>query len=137
MRGLHAPSDPVGTPGHGRDGFTMIEVIIAVVILTIGLLGLAGSTGYMVRTVTLGDLLTERTFASQTIIDRLQSLPYDSVQTGADTVGIFAVDWTAVNDGPQSKILTVVTLGPGLSPNSIGTLAPAVADTFVFRILRQ
>ena len=115
----------------------MIEVIIAVVILTIGLLGLAGSTGYMVRTVTLGDLLTERTFASQTIIDRLQSLPYDSVQTGADTVGIFAVDWTAVDDGPQSKILTVVTLGPGLGPNSIGTLAPAVADTFVFRILRQ
>ncbi len=115
----------------------MVEIIIAIVILTIGLLGLAGSTGYLVRTVTLGDLLTERTFASQTIIDRLQSLPYDNVVDGSDSVGIFAVNWDAEDDGPQSKILTVVTVGPGLSPGGMGNLAPAVADTFVFRILRQ
>ncbi|MEX2470613.1 MAG: prepilin-type N-terminal cleavage/methylation domain-containing protein [Gemmatimonadota bacterium] len=119
-----------------RAGFTMVEIIIAIVILTMGLLGLAGSTGYLVRTVTLGDLLTERTFASQTIIDRLQSLPYANVVNGTDTIGVFAVDWDAVDDGPQSKILTVVTVGPGLSPNGMGTLAPAVADTFVFRVLR-
>lgn len=129
-------SDPTQARTRDRAGFTMVEVIIAIVILTIGLLGLAGSTGYLVRTVTLGDLLTERTFASQTIIDRLQSLPYDNVTTGTDTIGVFAVDWEAVDDGPQSKILTVVTLGPGLGPSGIGTLSPAVADTFVFRILR-
>ena len=119
-----------------RDGFTMIEIIVAIVILSIGLLGLAGSTGYMVRTVTLGDLLTERTFAAQTVIDRLQSLPYANVVDGTDTIGVFAVSWTAVDDGPQNKILTVVTEGPGLAPNSVGALAPAVADTFVFRVLR-
>lgn len=123
-------------PTHARAGFTMIEIIIAIVILAIGLLGLAGSTGYLIRTVTLGDLLTERTFASQTIIDRLQSLPYDNVVDGTDTIGVFAVDWEAVDDGPQSKILTVVTVGPGLSPGGMGNLAPAVADTFVFRVLR-
>ena len=119
-----------------RGGFTMVEVIIAIVILTIGLLGLAGSTGYMVRTVTLGDLLTERTFAQQTIIDRLQSLPYANVVDGTDTIGVYAVNWTAVDDGPQNKILTVVTVGPGMAPGSVGSLAPAVADTFVFRVLR-
>ncbi len=123
-------------PSDARAGFTMIEISIAIVILTIGLLGLAGSTGYLVRTVTLGDLLTERTFASQTIIDRLQSLPYGNVVDGTDTIGVFAVDWEAVDDGPQSKILTVVTVGPGLSPGGMGNLAPAVADTFVFRVLR-
>lgn len=130
------PSAVPSVEAHARAGFTMVEVIIAIVILTIGLLGLAGSTGYLVRTVTLGDLLTERTFASQTIIDRLQSLPYDNVVNGTDTVGVFAVDWDAVDDGPQSKILTVVTIGPGLSPGGMGNLAPAVADTFVFRVLR-
>lgn len=131
-------NDPIQltAPSDARAGFTMIEIIIAIVILAIGLLGLAGSTGYLVRTVTLGDLLTERTFASQTIIDRLQSLPYDSVVNGTDSVGVFAVDWEAVDDGPQSKILTVITLGPGLSTNGMGMLAPAVADTFVFRVLR-
>lgn len=134
-RSVRGPALPTAQ-AHARAGFTMVEIIIAIVILAIGLLGLAGSTGYLVRTVTLADLLTERTFASQTVIDRLQSLPYANVVDGTDTIGVFAVDWEAVDDGPQSKVLTVVTVGPGLSPGGMGNLAPAVADTFVFRVLR-
>lgn len=134
-RSVREPASP-SAQAHARAGFTMVEIIIAIVILAIGLLGLAGSTGYFVRTVTLADLLTERTFASQTVIDRLQSLPYANVVDGTDTIGVFAVDWEAVDDGPQSKVLTVVTVGPGLSTGGMGNLAPAVADTFVFRVLR-
>ena len=67
---------------NGRAGFSMIEVIVAMLILTVGVLGLAGTTAYIVRQVTLGDLMTERSAAFQTIIDRLQSLPYDSVTSG-------------------------------------------------------
>ena len=65
----------------------MVEVIIAMLILTIGVLGLASTTGHIVRQISLGDLMTERSVAFQTIIDRLQSLPYDSVGSGADSVG--------------------------------------------------
>lgn len=121
----------------GREGFTMVEVIVAIVVLAIGLLGLAGSTGYLIRTVSLGDLMTERTVAAQSVIDRLQSLPYDSVTSGTDTVTAFTVSWNAVDDGPQSKILTVVTLGPGIMPGAGMIQSASVADTFVFRILRQ
>lgn len=115
----------------------MIEVIIAMVILAIGLLGLAGATGYMVQTVTLGDLMTERSAAFQSTIDRLQSLPYDNVTTGSDAVGIFAISWSSVDDGPQSKLVTLVTVGPGVVPGSPHLRSPSVADTFVFRILRN
>lgn len=110
---------------------------MAVLILTVGLLGLAGATGYLIRTVTLGDLMTERTIAFQSTIDRLQSLPYDNVTTGTDSVGVFAVSWSTTVDGPQSKTLTVVTVGPGIVRGSAGVQGPAVADTFVFRILRR
>ena len=79
----------------------MIEVIVAMLVLTIGVLGLAGTTAYIVRQVTLGDLMTERSAAFQTIIDRLQSLPYDSVTNGSTNVGVFAISWTSANDGPQ------------------------------------
>jgi prepilin-type N-terminal cleavage/methylation domain-containing protein len=120
-----------------RAGFTMVEVIMAMLILTVGLLGLAGATGYMVRTVTLGDLMTERSVAFQSTIDRLQSLPYDNVTTGSDSVGIFAISWASENDGPQSKIVTLVTVGPGVVPGSAHMQSPSVADTFVFRILRN
>lgn len=121
-----------------RAGFSMVEVIIAMVILTIGVLGLAGMTGYIVRTSTLADLMTERAVAFQTVVDRIQSMDYDNVTTGADSVGVFAVSWTAVDDGAQNKIVTVVTQGPGLDGSgSAPVMGNNVVDSFTFRVLRR
>jgi prepilin-type N-terminal cleavage/methylation domain-containing protein len=137
MMARHGRPPEGGATAPDRAGFTLIEIIIAMVILTIGLLGLAGATGYMVRTVTLGDLMTERSAAFQSTIDRLQSLPYDNVTTGTDSVGVYAVSWSSADDGPQSKLVTIVTLGPGVVPGAAHLQSPSVADTFVFRILRN
>ena len=120
-----------------RSGFTMVEVVIAMLILSIGVVGLAGATAQIVRQVTLADLMTERSVAFQTIIDRLQSLPYDSVNTGSDSVGIYAIRWSSVNDGAQSKIVTLITAGPGISTGAFPTNNPVATDTFEFRILRR
>ena len=124
-------------PRNSRAGFSMVEVIIAMIILTVGVLGLAGTTGYIVRNVTLSDLMTERSAAFQTIVDRIQSLPFDSVGSGTDSVGIFEVQWSSALDGPQNKIVTIVTLGPGLGGTTFPTNDPQVADTFQFRVLRR
>ena len=118
-------------------GFSMVEVVIAIVILAIGVLGLAGTTAHIVRQITLADLMTERSVAFQTTIDRIQSLPYDSVVNGTDTVGIFAITWTVTPDGSQNKRVRIVTGGPGLSSGTPPTNSPAVADTFDFRVLRR
>ena len=115
----------------------MVEVIIAMVILTGGVLVLGSSTAYIVRQITLSDLMTERAAAFQTIIDRLQSLPYNSVGSGSDSVGVFAIRWSSVADGAQNKIVTIVTVGPGLGGTTHPTNNPQAADTFVFRILRR
>lgn len=115
----------------------MVEVIIAIVILAVGVLGLGGTTAYIVRQVTLSDLMTERSIAFQTIVDRLQSLPYDSVGSGTDSVGVFSIGWRSVADGAQNKIVTIVTVGPGLGGTLAPTMDPQAVDTFVFRILRR
>jgi len=122
-----------------RGGFSTIEVIIAMIILTVGVLGLAGTTMFIVRQTTLSDLMTERSAAFQTVIDRLQSLPYDSVAGGADSVGIFAVTWTSTANGSQSKTVRIITTGPGMTSTSGGAPfnAPQVVDTFTFRVLRR
>jgi prepilin-type N-terminal cleavage/methylation domain-containing protein len=122
--------------GRATSGFTIIEVIIAMMILTIGVLGLAGTTAYFVRQVTQADLMTERTAAFQTVVDRLQSLPYDSVTSGTDSVGIYAVKWTTANNGSQNKTVTIVTVGPG-TRGAPPQNDPQVTDTFAFRILRR
>jgi len=120
-----------------RGGFTLIEVMIAMIIFTIGVLGLAGMTGFVVQQTSLSDLMTERSTAFQTAIDRLQSLPFDSVSSGVDSVGIFQVDWTSTLDGPQNKVVTLVTLGPGMANTSPPSRSAQVADTFQFRVLRR
>ena len=86
---------------------------------------------------TLADLITERSVAFQTVIDRLQSMPYDSVGTGSDSVGIYAISWSSANDGAQSKIVTLVTTGPGISTGAFPTNNPQKVDSFQFRVLRR
>jgi Tfp pilus assembly protein PilV len=115
----------------------MVEVVIAMLILTIGVLSMAGATAQIVRQITLADLMTERSVAFQTIIDRLQSLPYDSVGSGSDSVGIYAIRWSSTADGAQSKIVELVTAGPGISMGAFPINDPQVVDTFEFRILRR
>lgn len=129
---------PPPRPTREKAGFTVVEVIIAMVILTIGVLGLAGTTAFIVRQTTLSDLMTERTAAFQTVIDRIQSLPYDSVVAGVDTVGIYEATWTVVDNGSQNKTVTIVTTGPGMSTGSgVPFNDPQVTDTFAFKVLRR
>jgi prepilin-type N-terminal cleavage/methylation domain-containing protein len=118
-----------------RRGFSLVEVIIALVILSAGVLGLAGATGQIIRQITLSDLITERSIAFQTIVERVQSMPYDSVGAGSDSVGIFAIRWNSVDNSGQSKTVTIVTVGPGLG--ALQTNNPQRADTFEFRVLRR
>lgn len=116
----------------------MVEVIIAIVVLAIGVLGLAGTTAYVVRQVTLADLMTERAVALQTVVERLQATTFSSVGSGADSVGVFALRWSSVSESGSSKIVTVVTSGPGLqSTGGIPYLGPNVADTFQFRVISR
>lgn len=120
-----------------RRGFTMVEVIAAIVILTVGVLGLAGTTAYIVRQVTLANVMTERAVATQTVIEEIQSMAYASVTTGSDSIGKYTVSWTSATETAASKLVTIITTGPGLhsSAGSFPMLGPNVADTFVYRVV--
>jgi Tfp pilus assembly protein PilV len=124
----------------GRGGFTIVEVIVATIVLAAGLLGLAGATAHVVRQVTLAGLMTERAYAVQTVVERVQATSYASVASGADSVGLFDLHWSSVPESGVSKIVTVVTTGPGLTSTSSGSfpyLGPNVVDTFAFRVISR
>ena len=127
-------------PPVRRGGFTMVEVIIAITILTVGVLAMASTTAFVVRQTTFADLLTERAAAFQTVVDRLQAMPYTSVVDGTLSVGLFDATWTVVADGAQSSTVTVVTVGPGLDragAQPYPVMSREAADTFVFIKLRN
>ena len=116
----------------------MVEVIIAVVILAVGLMGMAGTTALVVRQVSLADVTTERSAALQSTIERLRALPFNNLADGTDSVGVFQVSWTVTNPNGRWAAVQIVTTGPGVKTMDGGfpMLNPSVPDTFTYRILR-
>lgn len=138
MRSPHTPC-PNGTPrSRGPEaGFTMVEVIIAILILAIGILGLAGTTALSVRQVNMSNVATERSVALQTTVERIRAMEFDSVSTGTHSVGGYDVSWKALPAG-STKLVQIVWTGPGLKSVAGGLpiLASEVADTFTYRLIR-
>ena len=127
--------NPEPTPSRPRpQGFTLVELVIAVIILTVGVLGLAGTTALVVRQITLSDVNTERNAALQTVVERLRATSTGTITTGTTTVGSFTVAWAVTDSSSNfSRTVRVITTGPGMSTSSsVPMLANNVADTFTF-----
>jgi prepilin-type N-terminal cleavage/methylation domain-containing protein len=60
-------------PVRARRGLTIIELMAAVVILSIGVLGLAGTTTVVTRMIGQGDQHTDAAAAAQSRFERLRS----------------------------------------------------------------
>ncbi|HUF12907.1 MAG TPA: prepilin-type N-terminal cleavage/methylation domain-containing protein [Longimicrobiales bacterium] len=122
----------------GRGGFTIVEVLIAIVILAVGMLALATTSIFATTQVRIADLKTEESLAVQRVIEQLRSVPFDSLrarsEANAEEVGAFDVWWSLT---PQNRYLTRVTLftrGPGYRTGT--GWVPAVLDTFVVEIAK-
>jgi Tfp pilus assembly protein PilV len=116
----------------------MVEVIFAVMILAVGLLGMAGTTALVVKQITVADLSTERSAAMQTTVEHLKAIPFDQLMDGSDSVGIYEVSWSVSKPSGQWAVVEVVTTGPGMAAVEGGgfVLRPSVSDSFTHRILR-
>lgn len=124
---------------RGSGGFSIVELVIAIMILTFGVLGLASATGYMVRQITLAEVTSERTAALQTVVEQLKATPYDSLSAGSDSIGNFLIRWEAVSNGVITRLFVVETVGPGLqrASGTLPYLGNSVSDTFVVRLVKR
>lgn len=127
----------IGRPPRGEAGFTMVEVIVALVILTVGILALAGATGVIVRQINTADVATKRAQALETAIETVRVQDFDSIDAGSVTTGSYTVDWNSVSL-TTTKVVQFVTTGPGMQ-NRVGyppMLSGSVVDTFTYRVIR-
>jgi prepilin-type N-terminal cleavage/methylation domain-containing protein len=81
--------------GNARSGFTLVEVIVALLILSTAVLGLAGSASRLATTSATAEL---RALALQSVEDRLARIRMDPRYGGLDTLysgvesGLFAIE---------------------------------------------
>jgi prepilin-type N-terminal cleavage/methylation domain-containing protein len=119
-----------------QSGFSMIELIVAMVILTFGMLAMGASMGFMNTQVRVANMKTERAAAVGEIAEQLRATPYDSVvavaYTSAVTINQYKVwrDITPVNN--SLKTVMVYSEGPGYYHGWQG----AIRDTFTISLLR-
>ena len=120
-----------------RGGFSLVEVVVAMVVLTYGLLGTAGTTLYIVREVTVADMATKRSMAVRSCMERARSMHFDTVGAGVDSIGEYELAWTSSAVDARTKLVRVIATGPGLVSSSTGlAIAAAAVDTIDFRMYR-
>ncbi len=121
-----------------RSGFSLVELIVAVVVLAVGVLGFAGTTTYLSRQASIANLRAQRARVSSNVLERLRTLPFDSLVTGTDSIGPFAIRWE-VGSQFSAKAVTLIIVGPGHAPARAGAMPMIVADltdTIHYRVPR-
>jgi len=67
-------------------GFSLIEVLIAIVILSVSLLALAGLMVQTTQNNSFGNHMTEASIVAQDVFEKLRARPYNSMLAGVDSI---------------------------------------------------
>ncbi len=105
-----------------RRGFTIIEVIIAVLVLSVGLLGLASSSALVTRMISQGQRFSKAAFLGNEKLELLRSMDCSLMTSGSESQenSQYLVTWwpediTGVNAANAQRIVVTVK-----SPTGIG-----------------
>jgi type IV pilus assembly protein PilV len=100
-----------------RGGFSLLEVLIAVVVVGIGFLAAASMQGTSISHNTKSGYLTSATYLAQDKIEGLRYVPFQFVTTDGspevqidevgDAGGIFTRSWAVAMDTPGTLMRTV------------------------------
>lgn len=94
-------------------GFTIVEILVAVMVLTVGLLGLATTAGLVTRMISQGHRYTEASTLATERIEMLKSTGCPAATSGSETRGAMTVRWSVVDTlGGRARALHVVVASP-------------------------
>jgi prepilin-type N-terminal cleavage/methylation domain-containing protein len=119
-----------------RDGFGLIEVIIAMLILTVGVLAMGASTGFILNQVRASEFRTERMLNVRGAAERLHAVDWQTLPTVCQSPvlasGRYSVSCEVTVAGNLARIRLIST-GPGYVGGKLQTTA---VDTTVMSIAR-
>jgi type IV pilus assembly protein PilV len=92
-----------------RRGFTLVELIIAIIILVVGVLGLASTAAVVMRQITASSMQTRAAMTAQSRLERLRSMPCANMVNGAATVGGVTETWRVTVNARTATMVDVVT----------------------------
>ena len=113
-----------------RPAFTIVELLVAIVVFTIGLVALAATSGLVAAGVGDGGRLTAAAHAARTVLDSLGVMPCGAIVSGSATRDGVAVAWTVTRDSGAAEVdLTVgAALRRGTRRDTYRLAVPCVRD---------
>ena len=98
----------------GRGGFTIVEVLIAIIMLSIGVLALASSAGGITRMMSNGQRKTRSYATASSVVDSLRTIAKANCAglpaSGSNTLADISTSWTVTNSGLTSRMHQVTVL---------------------------
>lgn len=106
-------------------GFTLLEVLISIIILSVALLALAGLQIISIRGNSFGGTMTEAITLARDKIEDLKSVDWSNVATNNDTPVVrginYARNWTVQMVGQTKEVTVTVTWENGNHQVSLAT----------------
>jgi type IV pilus assembly protein PilV len=127
----------------GQQGLTLVEVMMALTIFSIGILAVAGMQGISLKTMGMADRGTRQSVSAAGHIEYLLSIPYDDTRLADTDIGYepatpdhgpfpmmgstATIEWEVEDDFPVSDTKRIVVT---VRPN--GKRGPATLPTFEY-----
>ncbi len=77
-------------------GFTLVEAMVAIVVMAVGVLGLAGSAAVMTRQMSSGTRTARATVIARSRVEQLSAQDCTKLASGTASVAGFAEQWIVI-----------------------------------------
>lgn len=117
-----------------RGGFSVVEVIVAMMILSFGVLAMGASTGYVMRQVRASELRSERVAAVREASELIRGTEWAQIPAVCGSGDLVANRYTVTCEAtPNGRLMQVRirTTGPGYQD---GRFIPEMAETFAINL---
>lgn len=94
-------------------GFTIVEILVAVMVLTVGIMGLVTTAGLVTRMIGQGQRFTEASALANERVEVLRTQRCATVGSGTETRGAYQINWrVAAAAGNKARDIQVVVRSP-------------------------
>jgi prepilin-type N-terminal cleavage/methylation domain-containing protein len=105
---MHAMTRPDTAPGSSEAGFTLIEAMVAIVVLLVGVASVANLMVVAASSNTVANQATAAATIASQEIERLSAIPYDQLVVGGDLTAdtsVGATDFFSEQDLPGVGVI--------------------------------
>ena len=108
---------------NDRAGFTIVEVIVAIIILTVGLLGIVGATAKLAHMRAQGDRMAAAAFYATDRMERLRANGCGLAASGTNTeAGFYVMTWTVgAQVGGTMPVMVEASYPTGTATSAVDT----------------